>query len=306
LQGKVMTFVNQIAEIVHGIVNEFHGAPNKNSGDKFLLIWRLGGLEMWQQQRLADMAMVAFIRILGCCHSSKLLAEYRAHPGLMQRLGRNCRVNLTCGLHSGWAIEGAVGSEFKIDASYLSPNVSIAESIEDATKFYKVNIISTETVIKRCSKQMASMCRLVDRVQVKGSKAPLSLFVFDVDPQSMPLAEWYDRLDWNVRQRFKARQILESQKEKKWASKMNIVKTFVEDSVDVQALRDPYTPAFFQMFNMGYQNYSQGEWGPARRRLMDAVKQLGFNDGPSSALLEFMEKPHDFVAPPNWEGIRDL
>merc|ERR1740117_1506796 len=41
LQAKIMTFVNQIAEIVHGVVNEFHGAPNKNNGDSFLIIWRL-------------------------------------------------------------------------------------------------------------------------------------------------------------------------------------------------------------------------------------------------------------------------
>lgn len=29
------------------------------------------------------------------------------------------------GLHFGWAIEGSIGSEYKIDASYLSPNVYI-------------------------------------------------------------------------------------------------------------------------------------------------------------------------------------
>merc|ERR1719487_305201 len=30
LRGRVMTFVNQISEIVHGIVDETHGAANKN------------------------------------------------------------------------------------------------------------------------------------------------------------------------------------------------------------------------------------------------------------------------------------
>ncbi|CAJ1371331.1 unnamed protein product [Effrenium voratum] len=39
LQGKVMTFVNQIAEIVHGVVDECWGAVNKNDGDCFLIIW---------------------------------------------------------------------------------------------------------------------------------------------------------------------------------------------------------------------------------------------------------------------------
>lgn len=36
------------------------------------------------------------------------------------------------GLHYGWAIEGAIGSEFKIDASYLSPNVNTAAWLEGA------------------------------------------------------------------------------------------------------------------------------------------------------------------------------
>ena len=38
------------------------------------------------------------------------------------------------GLHVGWAIEGAIGSNHKIDASYLSPNVNMASRLEAATK----------------------------------------------------------------------------------------------------------------------------------------------------------------------------
>ncbi len=38
------------------------------------------------------------------------------------------------GLHFGWAIEGAIGSDCKIDASYLSPNVNMASRLEAATK----------------------------------------------------------------------------------------------------------------------------------------------------------------------------
>jgi class 3 adenylate cyclase len=35
-----MIFVNEIAEIVHGIVDKFSGAANKNIGDAFLLVWK--------------------------------------------------------------------------------------------------------------------------------------------------------------------------------------------------------------------------------------------------------------------------
>lgn len=46
----------------------------------------------------------------------------------------NYRVKMGYGLHVGWAIEGAIGSEFKIDASYLSPNVNMASTLEGTTK----------------------------------------------------------------------------------------------------------------------------------------------------------------------------
>ena len=41
----------------------------------------------------------------------------------------------------GWAIEGAIGSMYKIDASYLSPHVNMAARLEAAAKQYKVEIL---------------------------------------------------------------------------------------------------------------------------------------------------------------------
>lgn len=40
LQGGVMMFVNEIAEIAHGTINKYSGAPNKNIGDAFLFVWK--------------------------------------------------------------------------------------------------------------------------------------------------------------------------------------------------------------------------------------------------------------------------
>lgn len=36
-----MIFVNTIASIVHGNADKYGGAPNKNIGDAFLLVWKL-------------------------------------------------------------------------------------------------------------------------------------------------------------------------------------------------------------------------------------------------------------------------
>jgi len=47
------------------------------------------------------------------------------------------------GLHVGWSIEGAIGSSYKIDASYLSPNVKMSEKLEGATKQFGKMILFT-------------------------------------------------------------------------------------------------------------------------------------------------------------------
>ena len=35
-----MLFVNEMGEIVHGIVDRYQGSCNKNIGDAFLLVWK--------------------------------------------------------------------------------------------------------------------------------------------------------------------------------------------------------------------------------------------------------------------------
>lgn len=71
------------------------------------------------------------------------MIKYNTNPGLKARLGEKYRVRMGFGLHVGWAIEGAIGSEFKIDASYLSPNVNMSARLEGMTKIYGVPLLLT-------------------------------------------------------------------------------------------------------------------------------------------------------------------
>lgn len=41
---------------------------------------------------------------------------------LYAKFSQTLRPHLTFGLHMGWTIEGAIGSESKIDAGYISPH----------------------------------------------------------------------------------------------------------------------------------------------------------------------------------------
>jgi len=53
------------------------------------------------------------------------MIKYSKNKEILKQIP-NFRVNMGFGIHVGWAIEGAIGSDFKIDASYLSPNVNMS------------------------------------------------------------------------------------------------------------------------------------------------------------------------------------
>jgi len=78
------------------------------------------------------------------------------------------QVKIGFGLHIGWSIEGAIGSEFKIDASYLSPNVSMASRLEGATKGYGVPLLFSSEIYTLLTPSFQAFTRQVDYVKIKG------------------------------------------------------------------------------------------------------------------------------------------
>lgn len=167
LEEKVMTFVNQVAEVVHGAAHRTGGASNKNVGDAFLLIWKFppdqkvsdfpnqkssvvddGMMSIKRREvaknrrknpfktlveknfnessktRIADRALIGIIQILIEVSKSPKLNAWRSNENILARM-KSFDIRLGFGLHTGWAIEGALGSERKIDASYLSLHVNI-------------------------------------------------------------------------------------------------------------------------------------------------------------------------------------
>ena len=180
LQEEVMLFVNRIAHILHSIVVQCDGAANKNIGDAFLLTWKVNTdhqqiTSCADHNYAADKALYSFVKTMIemskhedflCNFSPRALAElYERMPGYKCRIG--------CGLHFGWAIEGAIGSSKKIDASYISPHVNMSESLEGATKEYGVPILMSEPFYKLLSPEAAAGCRKVD--------ATKNLYTYDVD-----------------------------------------------------------------------------------------------------------------------------
>ena len=187
LQEQVMVFVNEIADIVHSTVDNLNGSANKNIGDAFLLVWKFPEEDIFIDKQnlilsdrhvpkqIADMSVLAFIKIVASIKLSRAIEKYNKHEGLNERLP-GYQVKMGFGLHWGWAIEGAIGSVYKIDASYLSPNVNMASRLEAATKQFGVPILISGELYSICTKEVQKHLRLIDKVTVKGSTQPLGKY----------------------------------------------------------------------------------------------------------------------------------
>lgn len=177
-----MTFVNKIASVVHINVVKAGGSNNKNIGDAFLFVWKIASHtdnklfaakiseylkneddnlnpeEKLSLQIVNDTAAYCILKIIAKINSYHQIIAYREHQGLNSRIP-DYSVKLGFGLHLGWAIEGLIGSEHKIDASYLSPHVNLASCLEGETKKYGVNFLMSEQVFMNLSDTFKSKCR---------------------------------------------------------------------------------------------------------------------------------------------------
>lgn len=308
LQEGVMMFVNEIAQVVHGIVDKYLGAANKNIGDAFLLVWKFANDEFFldcdnvilrnpqslKSHYLPDLSVLSFLKIMAKVNKDPEMLKYRKNPKLLARMP-GYEVKMGFGLHLGWSIEGAIGSQFKIDASYLSPNVNVASSLEGLTKMYGVPLLISETLFKFFSPSVQQYCRQIDRVLIKGNSEPLNLYTSDVDLSGMQQGKSADRSKNYFRIKRKAlKKGLESQN-------FNSGDLF-KSSKELKVMREPFSSEFFKTFKHGLNYYLEGEWVKAKKYLKQTLK-IKTKDGPALSLLSYISE-FDYKPPSSWQGIR--
>lgn len=200
LEEETMIFTNQIAKVVHSLVHNSDGSVNKNIGDAFLTVWKISipeedkgkfsGLPQPESKdnsgrkinphtkknsAIADGALRAFVETRHRLETDQYIQELGRDPRLQKKLP-GYTVRMGYGLHFGWAIEGAVGSKFKVDATYLSPHVNMSARLESTSKQYGVQMLLSGPFYDALGDIMKDECRPLDCVTVKGSNVPVMLY----------------------------------------------------------------------------------------------------------------------------------
>ena len=256
----------------------------------------------WQIREVADRALAAFVVIQAAIKRSQRLQSFCQREDLLERMP-GYQVKMGFGLHVGWAIEGAIGSKFKIDASYLSPNVNMASRLEAATKQFGSTILISGDFVKLLSPALKRRVRQVDCVTVKGSNKPMDLFTYDVSLDRIPVPA------------IQADQ--HSIEEAAPAPPPNV--TFSMKAMENEFVEHPdlmstwaVTTPFLKRFQQGFELYRSGQWAEAKA-ILEETKVMRKHlisgdvvvDGPSNTLLGVMSQ-HGHMAPEDWAGFREL
>ena len=191
LQEEVFVFTNKIAAVVHSICHCYGGSANKNIGDAFLLSWLLdeeppqdeddvisfssNRLNASKSERLcakdnqADKALLSVVKISIALHYDNHFVESmneEARNRLIKKLSKRKGpiVQMGFGLHAGKAVQGAIGSQRKLDATYISESVERAEFLESSTKKYGIPLIMSDAFYNLLDPTTRHRCRKIDQL----------------------------------------------------------------------------------------------------------------------------------------------
>jgi class 3 adenylate cyclase len=200
LKTNLTDFLNKITSLVHQCAFKWDGRANKTDGNKYVITWELPDIESAsndaeriesrQEQRteMADKSLVAVIKIISEIRRANQFNIYFRKNQMVQRVCSMTRPYLTFGLHLGWAIQGAIGSDNKIDACYLSPHLHIASRLEELTSTYDMQIILSETLYNYMSLKARNTLRKIDVILLntfanqglQNQMEPMGLYTFDM------------------------------------------------------------------------------------------------------------------------------
>ena len=296
LQEDLMSFVNEIAQIVHHVTEARLGNVSRNQGNSFLLVWKVDSNceHPNYTENLGDLALVTVLRLFADLAKSKRLQRYRGHPSLHRTLP-NYAVNITCSLHYGWAVEGAVGTTHKIDALYMSPHVNLTISLDKVCKNYGVPLIFSHAFFEILSADMRVRSRHIDSCQMTSGVVKYYTFDFDLSGLKKSRPKTYSRLHTKRKRKAMLRNMSDL------GFKAN---TLFQHSKTLILLRTMVDPAFVFNFNEAMGAYETGDWKRCQKLLRTGLSTCP-DDSPSHTILSYLET-YDFEAPLTWRGFREL
>ena len=293
------------------------GRRKNDDGEGALQLASLPGI-----QAFTDRALLGMLKSYAGLHRDKSMNAWKNDFRLSAGV-HAYNVDIIYGMDAGWAVEGAVGSEYKIDATYLSPHVNMASRMMSACRQYGVTILLSKAVEELLSRPCRKKLRHLDTVYVKGSKVKQDIFTYDARHQGVDFF------------------LIERTPEQADVEAESYSASIWDHDQDLKAMRQHVTDAFMEAFALGVKQYLGGRWQDAHKNFLKAddimiqtmldegyidfdeeelegkifdrsVKdeevvrirnELG--DGACRVLMSYMER-RNLKSPADWDAVRQL
>lgn len=141
------------------IINN-HGTHDKFIGDAVMCFWN-APLDVNNHEQCAIRAALEMLDALE-----------DLNKGFKEKF--NIQLAVGIGLHSGRCRVGNMGSDDIFDYTIIGDNVNLASRLEGLTKFYGVQLIVSETMLKNRVKDI--LIQELDLVRVKGKNEPVRIY----------------------------------------------------------------------------------------------------------------------------------
>ncbi len=157
--ADLKTLLNEFFTPITGIIFDNKGTIDKYVGDMVMAFW---GAPLGDPDHRRH-AVISALQMLE--KKEALKAEFRK-KGLPE-------VNIGVGINSGFMNVGDMGSTYRRSYTVLGDAVNLGSRLESITKFYGVKLLIGEETYDHIE---GFLCRLVDKVQVKGKEEPIRIY----------------------------------------------------------------------------------------------------------------------------------
>lgn len=166
---ELVHLLNEYLTEMTKIILAHEGTVDKFIGDAIMAIWN-APVKNAHHAVKACKAAIDQVRAL-----RKLQAQWSKRNVPVLEIG--------CGIHTGPAVVGNMGSQERFDYTAIGDTVNLASRLEGLTKIYGVSIIISEST--HAAVQNEFPCRKLDAVTVKGKTKPVVIYHLCVDKDSV-------------------------------------------------------------------------------------------------------------------------
>ncbi|NEQ47629.1 MAG: response regulator [Leptolyngbya sp. SIOISBB] len=172
-------FLNAFLSRMEPAIAEHNGFVDKYIGDAIMALFSQG----------ADDALTASIDML------RRLDKYNEER---LQYGKSV-LDVGIGINTGAVMLGTVGGRNRMDSTAISDTVNVASRIERMTRIYSANLLISHHTFLELGDSNDYAMRVIDRVQVKGKVAHVSVYeVFDPDPPEQRAGKLKSRTDFET------------------------------------------------------------------------------------------------------------